>query len=77
MPLTAKKDAEVQSAAAPKAIRQNESQALQEAQTGAGADAKKALGAMTKDKAGAMGRIAGAKTDTKSEGRGGAGEDLR
>lgn len=63
----AKKEAEVQSAAAPKAIRQSESQALNTAQTGAGADAKKALGAMTKDKAGAMGRIAGAKNDTKTK----------
>lgn len=63
----AKKDARVQSAAAPTAIRQNESAALQVAQTGAGGDAKKAIGAMTKDKAGAMGRIAGAKTDTKSK----------
>ena len=63
----AKKDAEMQSAAAPKAVRQNESQALQEARTGAGADATKAAGAMTKDKTAALGRIAGAKTDTKSK----------
>ncbi len=63
----AKKDAEVHAVAAPKTIRQNESQTLQQAQVGAGVDAKKALGAMTKDKTGAMSRIAGAKTDTKSK----------
>ena len=63
----AKKDAEVHAVAAPKTIRQHESQTLQQAQVGAGVDAKKALGAMTKDKTGAMSRIAGAKTDTKSK----------
>ena len=62
----AKKDAEVHAVAAPKAIRQHESQALQQAQVGAGADAKKALGAMTKDKTGAMSRIAGAQDATRS-----------
>jgi|GEM_PF-3183611 len=65
--VAAKKEAEVQAVTAPKTIRQHESQTLEAARTGAGVDTSKSLGAMTKDKAGALSRIAGAKTDTRSK----------
>ena len=63
----AKKDAEVHVGGGAEGDPAERVAGAAEAQTGAGVDAKKALGAMTKDKAGAMGRIAGAKTDTKSK----------
>ena len=62
----AKKDAEAHAAAAPASIRAHESVALGEAKSGAGAGASAAMGAMSRDKAGALARVAGAKTDTKS-----------
>lgn len=63
----AKKQAEIHAATAPTGIRQTESATLQTAQQSAGTDATKALAAMAQAKTGALGRVAGSKSDTQSK----------
>ncbi|WP_420123369.1 phage tail protein [Nakamurella sp.] len=64
---TAKKGAEAHAAAAPAAIRAHESAQLGAAKADAGAGASAAMAGMVRDKAGALARVAGAKTDTKAK----------
>ncbi len=63
----AKKEAQAHSASAPAAIRSDESATLGAAKADAGADVSTAMAGMSRDRAGALARVAGAKTDTKSK----------
>ena len=63
----AKRQAEIHAATAPQGIRRTESATLQGAQRSAGTDATKALSAMAQAKTGALGRVAGSKSDTQSK----------